>query len=44
MDDPRTGHVVDEVTELHLEIPDPAMFEPPHAYRVFDLTRDPAKP
>jgi hypothetical protein len=43
-DDPRRGRVVDEVTELHLEVPDPSMFQPPPGYQVFDLTRDPAKP
>lgn len=42
-DDPRTGHMVNEVTELHLEAPDPALFQPPPEYHVFDLTRDPAK-
>jgi len=44
MDDPRTGHLVNEVTELHLDPPDPALFQPPPEYQVFDLTRDPAKP
>lgn len=44
MDDPRSGHVVNEVTELHLEAPDPAMFQAPPDYQVFDLTRDPSKP
>lgn len=43
-DDPRNGHTVDEVTELHLEVPDPSLFEPPPGYKVFDLTRDPANP
>lgn len=43
-DDPRNGHTVDEVTELHLEAPDPSLFEPPPGYQVFDLTRDPANP
>lgn len=44
MDDPRMGHVVDEVTELHVEAPDPSVFQPPPDYKVFDLTRDPAQP
>ena len=43
-DDPRNGHIVDEVTELHLEAPDPSLFEPPPGYQVFDLTHDPANP
>ncbi len=43
-DDPRMGHVVDEVTELHLGDPDPSVFQPPPDYQVFDLTREPAKP
>jgi hypothetical protein len=43
-DDPRIGHVVDEVTELHLEAPDASVFQPPPDYQVFDLTREPAKP
>jgi hypothetical protein len=43
-DDPRQGHIVSEVTELHLEPPDPSVFQPPPNYQVFDLTRDPARP
>ena len=43
-DDPRTGHTVSEVTELHLEDPDPSVFQAPPEYQVFDLTREPAKP
>ncbi|HEV2575754.1 MAG TPA: hypothetical protein VGU25_00970 [Acidobacteriaceae bacterium] len=44
MDDPRTGHMVDEVTELHVGEPDASVFQPPADYQVFDLTREPAKP
>jgi len=44
VDDPRTGHYVEEVTELHLEAPDPSMFQVPPGYQVFDLTREPAQP
>jgi hypothetical protein len=40
----QNGRVVDEVTELHREAPDPGMFEPPPEYLVFVLTRDPVKP
>jgi hypothetical protein len=43
-DDPRSGHMVSEVTELHLEAPDPSLFQPPPEYQVFDLTRNPAQP
>lgn len=44
MNDPRTGHIVNEVTELHLEAPDPSLFQPPPEYKVFDLTREPVQP
>lgn len=44
VDDPRMGHMVDEVTELHVGDPDPSMFQPPADYQVFDLTREAAKP
>lgn len=43
-DDPRTGHMVNEVTELHVGDPDASVFQPPADYQVFDLTREPAKP
>jgi hypothetical protein len=43
-DDPRTGRYVEEVTELHLEAPDSALFQVPPEYKVFDLTREPAQP
>jgi len=41
VDDPRTGHLVNEVTELHVEAPDPSVFQAPPEYQVFDLTREP---
>lgn len=44
LDDPRMGHIENEVTELDLENPDPSVFQPPPDYHVFDLTRDPANP
>lgn len=39
-DDPRSGHVVNEVTELHLEAPDPSVFQVPAGYRIFDFSPD----
>ena len=45
-EDPITGHVKEEITELHFEAPDPALFQMPEGYRTFDLSLDgePANP